>query len=172
MLQIVFTPYFWFILMFQLPVPGSCCILKLSRDIPKLPRIEFPNSFSFPKASSLSLDIFSSYNICSFRLKYVMTAVKWKCACDRSGQKRTLTSFHLSSDRKGHCPVPIWHLQKTCKHVQTLLNEAIKGSKDIVERTCKRFLVFLEFLIRKHSPCQHLYVVGLELQRGGAIFDD
>ena len=93
MLQIDFIPYFWFILMFQLPVPGSCCILKLSRDIPKLPRIEFPNSFSFPKASSLSLDIFSSYNICSFRLKYVMTAVKWKCACDSSIQKGHLHLF-------------------------------------------------------------------------------
>lgn len=75
-IALLLIPYFWFMLMFQLPVPGSCCILKLSRDIPKLPRIEFPNSFSFPIASSLSLVIFSSYNICSFRLRYVMTVVK------------------------------------------------------------------------------------------------
>lgn len=122
-----YIPHFWFMLMFQLPVPGSCCILKLSRDIPKLPRIEFPNSFSFPKASSLSLDIFSSYSICSFRLKYMMTVVKWKCACYSSVRTRALTSFHLSSDRRDHYPVPIWHLQQTFKHVRE-----IKGSKDIV----------------------------------------
>lgn len=49
-------------LILQLPLLGSCCILKLSRDKPKFPSNEFPKSFNFPSASSFSFVIFSSCN--------------------------------------------------------------------------------------------------------------
>ncbi len=57
-------------LIFQPPVLGSCVILKLSRDMPKLPKIEFPNSFSFPSVSSFNFASFSSLSFSKRLLSY------------------------------------------------------------------------------------------------------
>jgi hypothetical protein len=56
-------------LMLQLPVVLSCSILKLSRDIPKFPRKEFPNSFSLPNASVFISSSFSSCFLWSLALQ-------------------------------------------------------------------------------------------------------
>lgn len=56
-------------LMLQLPVVLSCSILKLSKDIPKFPRREFPNSFSLPKASAFISSSFSSCFLWSLALE-------------------------------------------------------------------------------------------------------
>lgn len=59
-----------FMLTLQLPVAGSCSILKLSNDIPNAPKIELPKSLSFPKASSFIFCIFSS---CNFSRRFLKT---------------------------------------------------------------------------------------------------
>lgn len=64
--------------MFQLPVLGSCCILKLSNDIPKLPNILFPSSFNFPKASSFILFMRSSYSFCNLVLNNRLDSLHFK----------------------------------------------------------------------------------------------
>lgn len=75
-------------LMFQLPLVGSCCILKLSKDIPKVPKIEFPRSFSLPSASSFSLFMRSSYRRCKRFL--------------RIKEQRDASKFHSQLDQRLH----------------------------------------------------------------------
>ena len=64
-----------FILIFQLPLLGSCATLKLSNDIPKLPKIEFPKSFSLERASSFIFAIFASCASCNRDLEIIIQCI-------------------------------------------------------------------------------------------------